>query len=108
MFVVLSCFLFINELTLDIVNDGKHGAILSSTLVKIFILLFADDIVIVSETAIGLQNQLSELYKSMIYRVFNPPCLCSTVSLLHHVYVPPPTGGFYAPLCLYSTVAGKG
>ena len=64
MFVVLFCFLFINELTLDIVNDGKHGAILSSTLVKIFILLFADDIVIVSETAIGLQNQLSELYKA--------------------------------------------
>ena len=59
MFVVLFCFLFINELTLDIVNDGKHGAILSSTLIETFILLFADDIIPLSETATGLQNQLS-------------------------------------------------
>ena len=56
--------LFINELALDIINNGKHGAILSSTIVKMFILLFADDIILLSETAIGLHNQLSVLYKS--------------------------------------------
>ena len=36
--------LFINELALDIIKGGKHGTILTSTLVEIFILLFADDI----------------------------------------------------------------
>ena len=57
--------LFINELVLDIIKGGKHGAILTSTLVEIFILLFADDIILLSETAVGLQNQLIEiLYRS--------------------------------------------
>ena len=56
--------LFINELTLDIIKGGKHGAILTSTLVEIFILLFVDDIILLSETAVGLQNQLNILYRS--------------------------------------------
>ena len=55
--------LFINELVLDIIKGGKHGPILTSTLVEIFILLFADDILL-SETAIGLQNQMNTLYIS--------------------------------------------
>ena len=55
--------LFINELVLDIIKGGKHGATLTSTSVEIFILLFADDILL-SETAIGLQNQLNTLYRS--------------------------------------------
>ena len=56
--------LFINELALDIIKGGKHGAVLTSTLVEIFILLFADDIILLSETAVGLQNQLNILYRS--------------------------------------------
>ena len=60
MCVVQLFSLFINELALDIIRGGKHGAILTSTLVKIFILLFADDIILLSETAFGLQNQLEE------------------------------------------------
>ena len=56
--------LFINELALDIIKGGKHGAILTSTLVEIFILLFADDIILLSETAVGLQNQLNILYRA--------------------------------------------
>ena len=56
--------LFINELALDIIKGGKHDAILTSTLVEIFILLFADDIILLSETAVGLQNQLNILYRS--------------------------------------------
>ena len=56
--------LFINELALDIIKGGKHGTILTSALVEIFILLFADDIIILSETAVGLQNQLNILYRS--------------------------------------------
>ena len=56
--------LFINELALDIIKGGKHGAILTSTLVEIYIyiLLFADDILLLSETAFGIQNQLNILY----------------------------------------------
>ena len=42
--------LFINQLALDIIKGGKHGAILTSTLVEIFILLFADGILLLSET----------------------------------------------------------
>ena len=50
----------------------------------------------------------------MFHRVFTPLCLCSTtdrrvfcsfVSLLHRVYVPPLTGGFYVPSCLQSSVS---
>ena len=55
---------FINELALDIINGGKHGALLTTTLVELFVLLFADDIALLSETAIGLQNQLDILYQS--------------------------------------------
>ena len=44
--------LFINVLVLDIIKGSKHGATLTSTSVEIFILLFADDILL-SETAIG-------------------------------------------------------
>ena len=55
--------LLINELALDIIKGGRHGAILTSMLVEIFILLFADDILL-SETAVGLQNQLNILYRS--------------------------------------------
>ena len=56
--------LFINELALDIIKGGKHGAILTSTLVEVFILLFVDDILLLSETAVGLQTQLNILYRS--------------------------------------------
>ena len=55
--------LIINELALDIIKGGKHGAIHTSTLVEIFLLLFADDIIILSETAVGLQDQLNILYR---------------------------------------------
>ena len=56
--------LFINELALDIIKGGKYDTILTSTLVEIFILLFAVDIILRSETAVGLQNQMNILYTS--------------------------------------------
>ena len=46
--------LFVNELALDVIKGGKYGAILTSNLPGIFILLFADDIVLLYETAVGL------------------------------------------------------
>ena len=56
--------LFINELALEIINNGKHGVTLSPDLIELFILLFADDIVLLAETAVGLQNQLNNLYRA--------------------------------------------
>ena len=53
--------LFINKLAFDLIREGKHGAIVSPELIELFILLFADDL-LVSETPIGLQNQLNSLW----------------------------------------------
>ena len=56
--------LFINELALEIISNGRHGVTLSPDLIELFILLFADDIVLLSETVIGLQSQLNNLYRA--------------------------------------------
>ena len=57
----VSFSLFINELARDIIPERKHGSIVSPELIELFILLFADDL-LVSETPIGLQNQLNSLW----------------------------------------------
>ena len=46
--------LFINELTLEVVRSGRHGATFMNDSLEIFILLLADDVVLISETVIGL------------------------------------------------------
>ena len=56
--------LFVNELANDIINNGRHGVRISRDLVELFILLFADDLVLLSETVVGLQRQLNNLYTS--------------------------------------------
>ena len=56
--------IFINELANEIINNGKHGAILSPEIIEIFILLLADDIALISETPVGLQNQLTHLQRA--------------------------------------------
>ena len=56
--------LFINELALEIIQNGKHGATFGNDFIELFILLFADDIVLLSETIIGLQTQLNSLYRA--------------------------------------------
>jgi hypothetical protein len=50
--------IFINELTQEVISKGKHGVTLSQELFELFILLLADDVVLLSETVVGLQNQL--------------------------------------------------
>ena len=40
---------------------GKHGIQLQPGLVELFLLLFADDLALLSSTAMGLQNQLNHL-----------------------------------------------
>jgi hypothetical protein len=53
--------LLINELANDIEVNGKHGVTLCSDLLQVFILLFADDVILMSYTIIGLQHQLNLL-----------------------------------------------
>ena len=53
--------LFINDLALDIINAGRHDVSFSSTLLELFIWLFADAIILLSETVVGLQTQLNNL-----------------------------------------------
>ena len=58
--------LFINELALEVINNGRHGVSYSSYFIELFILLFADDIALISETVIGLQTQLNSLRQSAL------------------------------------------
>jgi hypothetical protein len=53
--------LFINELALEVLNTGRHGALFSADAFELFILLLADDVVLLSETVVGLQTQLNNL-----------------------------------------------
>ena len=56
--------LFANELTLDETNNGRHGVSLSTDFVQLVILLFADDMILLSETVIGLQTRLNSLFSA--------------------------------------------
>lgn len=56
--------LFINELAREVIENGKHGARFSLDYFELFILLLADDVVLLSETAIGLQTQLNNLHRA--------------------------------------------
>ena len=56
--------LFINELALEIINNSRHRVSLSGDFVQLVILLFADDMILLSETVIGLQTQLNSLFSA--------------------------------------------
>ena len=53
--------LFINKVADEIRKAGRHGILLSNLSQEIFLLLFADDVALVSHTPAGLQNQLNVL-----------------------------------------------
>ena len=53
--------LFVNEIAIGMEAVGKHGIQLQPGLVELFLLLFADDLALLSSTAMGLQNQLNHL-----------------------------------------------
>ena len=55
---------FINELAKDIIRGGRHGIQLMPNHVELFLLLFADDLALMSSTVAGLQNQLNTLHES--------------------------------------------
>ena len=56
--------LFINELARDIIKNRRHGIQLLPDMLELFILLFADDIVLLLDTIVGLQNQLDVLARN--------------------------------------------
>ena len=52
---------FINELAVELSKNGKHGIQLIPGAIEIFMLLFADDVILLLSTPAGLQNQLNHL-----------------------------------------------
>ena len=56
--------IFINELAIEVINNGRHGVTLSLDAFELFILLLADDVVLLSETVVGLQTQLNSLQRA--------------------------------------------
>ena len=44
-------------------NNEKHGVQLHPDIIELFIMLFADDVVLLSYTSVGLQHQLNLLEK---------------------------------------------
>ena len=56
--------LLISEVAEYVRKNGKHGIQLLPSREEIFLLLFADDIVLVSSTPSGLQNQINNLEKA--------------------------------------------
>ena len=59
---VLFSFL-INELASETLLRGKHGIQLLPRGIDLFLLMFADNIALLSSTPVGLQNQLNVLYE---------------------------------------------
>ena len=53
--------LFINELALEVINNGRHGINFPLDDFVLYIMLLADDVALLSETVIGLQTQLNNL-----------------------------------------------
>ena len=54
--------LLVNELAHDMTSSGRHSVKFSPNDIEFFIMLFADDIILMSATIAGLQNQLNVLH----------------------------------------------
>jgi hypothetical protein len=59
---ILFC-LFINDLESFLRQNATHGVQLSPGDIEIFLLMFADDVGLISDTIVGLQNQFNGLQK---------------------------------------------
>ena len=53
--------LFINELALQMIDKGRHGSCFMVDAFELFILLLADDVILMSETVVGLQTHLNSI-----------------------------------------------
>ena len=56
--------LFKNELAIQVIKNGKHGGKCYCDLYELFILLLADDVILVSETITWLQTQINNLQRA--------------------------------------------
>jgi hypothetical protein len=56
--------IFINELAIEVIRQGKHGVTFMVDVFELFILLLADDVVLLSETPVGLQRQINNLERA--------------------------------------------
>ena len=67
--LLFSLFLvFINDIAKEIVQRGRHGIQLIPDLIDIFILMFADGVILMSDLVhCGLQNQLSILHEYSLW-----------------------------------------
>ena len=54
--------LFITELAHDMTSNGRHGVQFYVNDTECFIMLFADDIILMSATVADLENQLNVLH----------------------------------------------
>ncbi|MCB4748422.1 MAG: hypothetical protein LGB54_07545, partial [Sulfurovum sp.] len=52
--------LFVNELAVEVSRNGRHSIQMIPGAIEIFV-LFADDVILMSSTPAGLQNQLNHL-----------------------------------------------
>ena len=73
--------LFINELVLEAVQNGRHGATFINDYFELFILLLADNVVLLSETVIGLQAQLNSLQKALSSLQLNVNMIKSNIAV---------------------------
>ena len=53
--------LFINELALQMIDKGRHGSCFLVDSFELFILLLADDVILISKTVVGLQTHLNSI-----------------------------------------------
>ena len=53
--------LIVNEVAMEVNKKGKHGVQLMPDMTTIHLLIYADDIVLLSDTVMGLQNQIDNL-----------------------------------------------
>ena len=51
---------------MGIIKNERHGIQLLADMIELFILLFADDIVLLSDTIVGFKNQLDVLARNAI------------------------------------------
>jgi hypothetical protein len=58
--------IFINELAIEVIKEGKHGVNFLVDAFELFILLLADDVVLLAETPVGLQRQLNSLQRASV------------------------------------------
>jgi len=54
----------VGEIAKEVAGKGKHGIQLLPDIATVYLLLFADDVVLLSDTPVGLQNQLDNLKSS--------------------------------------------